>query len=165
MQYSNIGYAVAGQAAENVAKVPYKDLVREKIFGPLGMANSGFSPIEMGTRPNHGRPHYADSLKDAQAGRFHEGEFDDFFEVVAAAGEVYSNVYDILKWGSTIMNYGKLDGKQVLNRDAVEEQLTAYTIARSKRSIPEMAPATNYGLGWAITAYRGQAIYEHGKAI
>ncbi|KAG0049860.1 hypothetical protein BGZ83_005327 [Gryganskiella cystojenkinii] len=161
MQYSNIGYAVAGEAAENVAKVPYKDLVHRKIFGPLGMTHSGFSPIEMGKRLNHGRPHYADSLKDAQAGRFHEGEFDDFFEVVAAAGEVYSNVYDLLKWGSTIMNYGKLEGKQVLNRAAVEEQLSAHTIARSKRGMQEFAPVTNYGFGWGIDSYKGQAMYQH----
>jgi len=161
MQYSNIGYAIAGEAAQNVAKVPYKDLVRNKIFGPLGMTHSGFSPIEMGKKPNHARPHYADSLKDAQEGRFHEGEFDDFFEVVAAAGEVYSNVYDILRWGSTIMNYGKLEGKQVLNKAAVEEQLSAHTIARATKGSIEFSPVTNYGLGWGIDSYKGQAMYQH----
>jgi len=163
MQYSNIGYAIAGEAAQNVAKVPYKDLVHSKIFGPLGMTHSGFSPIEMGKRPNHSRPHYANSLKDAQAGIFHEGEFDDFFEVVAAAGEVYSNVYDLLKWGSTIMNYGKLEDKQILNKASVEEQLSAHTIVRSKRDIPEMSPVTNYGFGWGIDSYKGQAMYQHSK--
>ncbi|GJJ72505.1 hypothetical protein EMPS_04863 [Entomortierella parvispora] len=165
MQYSNIGYAIAGSAAENVAKVPYKDLVRNKIFGPLGMTNSGFSPIEMSKRPNHSRPHYADSLKDAQDGKFHEGEFDNFFEVVAAAGEVYSNVYDILKWGSTIMNYGKLDGKQVLDKDAVEEQLAAHTIARDRRVRKEFGLVANYGFGWGIDSYKGQAMFEHSGAV
>jgi len=163
VQYSNIGYAIAGEAAENVAKVPYKDLVRSSIFGPLGMTRSGFSPIEMKKLPNHSRPHYADSLKDAQEGRFHEGELDDFFEVVAAAGDVYSNVYDMLRWGSTIMHYGQLEGKQVLNRAAVEEQLTAHTIDRARRTIQEFSPVTNYGFGWGIDSYKGQAMYQHSK--
>ncbi|KAG0032183.1 hypothetical protein BGZ83_004475, partial [Gryganskiella cystojenkinii] len=156
-QYSNVGYVIAGEAAANVAKIPYESLVRNKIFRPLGLTHTGFSPINMGKRPNHSRPYYADSLKDAQAGRFHQGYLDTTFGFYSAAGDAYSNVYDLLKWGSTIMNYGNLDGKQVLNKAAIERQLSAHTVMRSQRTTPEFSPSSNYGFGWSIDSYKGQA--------
>ncbi|KAG0041959.1 hypothetical protein BGZ83_001074 [Gryganskiella cystojenkinii] len=161
LQYSNIGYAIAGEAAANVAKIPYERLVRNKIFRPLGLTHTGFSPIEMGRRPNHARPFYADTLKDAQAGNFHQGFFDTLIELDAAAGDIYSNVYDLVRWGSTIMHYGKLEGKQILNKTSVEELLSARTIVRDKKTIPELSPVTTYGMGWFIDSYKGQAVYYH----
>ncbi|KAF9568138.1 hypothetical protein EC968_002996 [Mortierella alpina] len=162
LQYSNIGYVIAGEAAANVAGVPYEDLVRHKIFRPLGLTRTGFSPIEMGKRPNHAMPFYADSLKDAQEGIFHEGYLDNSIEFDSAAGDAYSNVYDLVKWGRTIMKYGELDGEQILNKEAVQEQLKAHTIFRAEKSIPELAPASNYGFGWYMDSYKGQAMYSHG---
>ncbi|KAF9284566.1 hypothetical protein BGZ68_004601 [Mortierella alpina] len=165
LQYSNIGYAIAGEAAANVVGIPYVDLVRNKIFRPLGLTHTGFSPIEMGKRPNHAMPFYAESLKDAQEGTFHEGYLDNSTEFDSAAGDAYSNVYDLLKWGRTIMKFGELDGKQVLNKEAVQEQLKAHTIGRAEKSIPELAPASNYGFGWYMDSYKGQAMYSHGKQV
>ncbi|KAF9955264.1 hypothetical protein BGZ70_010296 [Mortierella alpina] len=162
LQYSNIGYVIAGEAAANVAGIPYEDLARIKIFRPLGLTHTGFSPIEMGKRPNHAMPFYADSLKDAQEGKFHEGYLDTFVEFDSAAGDAYSNVYDLLKWGRTIMKFGEMDGKQVLNKDAVQEQLKAHTVVRTEKTIPELAPASNYGFGWFMDSYKGQAMYFHG---
>lgn len=40
--YSNQGYAVAGVMLETLAKKPWEDLMREKIFKPLGMTSAGF---------------------------------------------------------------------------------------------------------------------------
>ncbi|KAG0041531.1 hypothetical protein BGZ83_001676 [Gryganskiella cystojenkinii] len=164
-QYSNIGYVIAGEAAANVAKTPYKQLIQEKIFHPFGLTNSGFSPVEMGKRPNHSRPFYAESLKDAQAGIFHEGDLDPELDFYEAAGDAYSNVFDLVRWGSTIMHFGQLDGKQILNKASVEEVLTARTIYRAKKTTPELSPATAYGMGWFIDSYKGQAMYYHNSDL
>lgn len=43
-RYSNLGYVVAGRIAGALAGTSWEDLVRRRIFGPLGMKNSGFSP-------------------------------------------------------------------------------------------------------------------------
>ncbi|KAF9900324.1 hypothetical protein EC991_007479 [Linnemannia zychae] len=165
VQYSNIGYTIAGEAAANVAGIPYEKLVESKVFGPLGLSNTGFSPIEMGKRPNHGMPHYADSFQDAQQGRFHEGGLDDTLDLLAPAGDIYSNVLDLVIWGRTIMQHGVLNGKQVLNKESVIEQLSAHTIDRAKKSTPDFAPSSTYGLGWFMDSYKGQAIYYHGGNV
>jgi len=165
LQYSNIGYAISGEAAANVAGVPYERLVHDKIFLPLGLSHTGFSPVEMGKRPNHAMPFYADNLKKAQEGIFHEGYLDRMIELDAAAGDIYSNTEDLLKWGRTIMKFGDLDGKQVLSKSSIEELLTARTIVRGARTIPELGPATTYSMGWFADSYKGQSVYYHGKFI
>jgi CubicO group peptidase (beta-lactamase class C family) len=40
--YSNAGYAIAGHMAEKVTGKSWEDLMREKIFSPLGMTSAGF---------------------------------------------------------------------------------------------------------------------------
>lgn len=41
-RYSNVGYALAGLMAETVSATSWEDLMRQRIFRPLGMASAGF---------------------------------------------------------------------------------------------------------------------------
>jgi CubicO group peptidase (beta-lactamase class C family) len=43
-QYTNSGYAIAGAMCEAVTGRSWEDLMRERIFGPLGMTTAGFGP-------------------------------------------------------------------------------------------------------------------------
>lgn len=40
--YSNVGYALAGLMAEETARTPWEDLMRDRLFRPLGMTSAGF---------------------------------------------------------------------------------------------------------------------------
>jgi len=42
MAYSNIGYNILGAAIESATGVNFENVVKDKIFDPLGMENSGF---------------------------------------------------------------------------------------------------------------------------
>lgn len=41
-RYSNAGYEIAGAMAERVTGQTYEDLMRARVFGPLGMSTAGF---------------------------------------------------------------------------------------------------------------------------
>lgn len=58
--YSNAGYAIAGHMAEKVTGQAWEDLLRDKLFRPLGMTTAGFGPP--GTRGKNDQPrgHQAD---------------------------------------------------------------------------------------------------------
>ena len=58
--YSNAGYSIAGYMAEKVTGKSWEDLMREKIFRPLGMTTAGFGAP--GTRGKNDQPrgHKAD---------------------------------------------------------------------------------------------------------
>jgi CubicO group peptidase (beta-lactamase class C family) len=42
MEYSNLGYALLGRIVANVSGQPYKDVVEQTLFKPLGMAATGY---------------------------------------------------------------------------------------------------------------------------
>lgn len=42
--YSNAGFAIAGAMAETITDTPWEDLMRSRIFTPLGMTSAGFGP-------------------------------------------------------------------------------------------------------------------------
>ncbi|KAF8978886.1 hypothetical protein BGZ46_006050 [Entomortierella lignicola] len=159
--YNNALYGVAGEAAANVAGVSYEDLVREKVLKPLGLNNTGFSTKEMSERLNYAMPYKADSLEDAQNGKFEPQPLDDFANKDAPAGDIYSNVLDLVRWGRAIMKYGNVDGKQILNKDSVIEMLSGQSIFIKEKQKPDFGPISGYGLGWMLDSYKGNVVYHH----
>ena len=161
--YHNVMYSVAGEAAANVAGVPFEQLVRNKIFRPLGFSSMGFTMGEMSKNPNHALPYQAASYEDAVAGRFIELPLDGGAEKTSAAGDMYSNVMDLARWGQVVMKGGMQDGKQVLSKEGVEATLSAHTIFKPVVQDPDFALSTTYGMGWVLNSYKGNNVYEHGK--
>src|SRR6185436_12432942 len=51
--YSNVGYAVLGEALAAAGGASWEDLVRRRILEPLGMADTTVSYAEAMARPNH----------------------------------------------------------------------------------------------------------------
>ncbi|KAG0028078.1 hypothetical protein BGZ82_008628 [Podila clonocystis] len=110
VNYNNALYAVAGEAAARVAGVPFEKVVRDKIFRPLGLSNTGFSMPEMSEGSNFAVPFLRDSYEDAKGGRFTELPLDNAIQKVAAAGDVYSSALDLARWGQAIMKGGSSFG-------------------------------------------------------
>ncbi|KAF9898056.1 hypothetical protein BX616_004552 [Lobosporangium transversale] len=167
MNYSNIMYAVAGEAAANVSGMTLEQLVETKVLQPLGLTNTGFGQLEMKAKSdNYAMPFMAESFEDAQKGNFKMGYLDPIYMADAPAGDMYSNVLDLLQWGRTILDQGELKGKQVLHKENVNELLTAKTLADTTRRYPEFSPVSAYGMGWFIDSYKGHIVYRHtGSAL
>ncbi|KAF9951260.1 hypothetical protein BGZ70_001053 [Mortierella alpina] len=162
VQYNNVMYGVAGEAAANVAGMSYEELVETKVLKPLGLSSTGFSTKEMRKNPNHALPYEAASFKDAQNGVFKPLPLDNMATACAPSGDIYSNVLDLVHWGQIIMNYGEHNGTQLLNRDSVMEMLSGHTIDFKGRRTPEFGPLRAYGLGWGLDSYKGYIVYKHG---
>ncbi|KAK3829962.1 MAG: beta-lactamase/transpeptidase-like protein [Linnemannia gamsii] len=161
VNYSNIMYAVAGEAAANVAGTPYEQVVHEKIIEPLKLSNTGFSQSTMKKLPNHASPYYANSFEDAQKGIFQECEYDEIYMAASPAGDIHSNVLDLLRWGKCVMDGGKVNGEQVLDKKNIETTLTPHNIDASEKRTSEFAITANYGLGWTLDTYKGHNCYCH----
>jgi CubicO group peptidase (beta-lactamase class C family) len=43
-QYNNLGYIVASTLPEHIYGIPFETFVKERIFDPLGMTETGYSP-------------------------------------------------------------------------------------------------------------------------
>ncbi|GJJ70299.1 hypothetical protein EMPS_02648 [Entomortierella parvispora] len=160
--YNNAMYTVAGEAGARVAGMPYEDLVRQKVLEPLGLHNSGFTADERWTLANHTQPFETESFEAAQRGEFTRIVQSEDYTRLAAAGSMYSNVLDLVRWGKTVLDLGQLDGKQVLDKASVEQVLKPHTIMDLSSKRPTgFSPFMAYGLGWTVDSYKGQPLYWH----
>ncbi|KAF9081610.1 hypothetical protein BGX29_004388, partial [Mortierella sp. GBA35] len=72
------------------------------------------------------------------------------------------NVLELAKWRRIILKEGELDGKQVLNKESVQETMKPHSIMETLERRPEFAYTTGYGYGWYLDAYKGHNVIHHG---
>ena len=95
--YSNQGFALAGAMMERAAKKPYEDLLREKVFQPLGMKSCGYGPPGTAGRVDQPRGH------TGSAGNFtpiQPGRNADNPEAITPAGRVHCTIADLARFAS-----------------------------------------------------------------
>lgn len=151
MNYNNVLYGVVGEAAANVAGMSYADLIETKILKPLDLKSAGLS--------------HPGTFDDAKKGIFEEGYIDSIPMPDAAAGDIFMDVMDLVKWGRVILKEGDLNGKQVLNKESVQETLKPQSIADDEERPPGVAPTLGYGLGWSLDSYKGHTCIRHGMCF
>ncbi|KAF9934582.1 hypothetical protein FBU30_001346 [Linnemannia zychae] len=165
--YSNVMYAVAGEASANVNQSTWEQVVQTKILDRLDLPNTGFNPQNMVKRStNYALPYDAVSLQAAQCGQFERGALDKTVGAEAPAGDMFSNVLDLVKWGRVVMKAGELNGVQVLNKEALKECVTPHSIMLNKMGRgKDFAIAANYGFAWELDSYKGNNFYFHTGSI
>lgn len=107
--YQNLMYLVAGTAVAKVSGIPWADFVTQRIFAPLGMAESNLSVTALSGHPNVAQPHarFNDTLRVISYRNL---------DVIAPAGSINSNVNDMAKWLRFQLAGGKVTGKPCLVR-------------------------------------------------
>jgi D-alanyl-D-alanine carboxypeptidase len=147
-KYSNLGFALMGEAIRRISAMPYADYVQHNILQPLGMNGSGFALSEaMRLR-----------MATGYTVRWLEGE-----PPVAphpplrgwdAAGALYSSVNNLARWIALQFrtNAEARGGAQVLKG--------ASLIAMHRAQFMEPTWMAGYGLGWRADR-RGENIYHH----
>jgi CubicO group peptidase (beta-lactamase class C family) len=89
-EYSNLGYGILGRLITNVAGSEYCDVVRERLFAPLGMVSTTYHPTDVPhERHAHGYLWRDDAWLD---------EPSDPYGALAAMGGAFSTVRDLARW-------------------------------------------------------------------
>jgi CubicO group peptidase (beta-lactamase class C family) len=162
--YQNIMYAAAGAVIEAASGKSWAEMMRARIFEPLGMTETIPTAATLATRSNVASPH---AIIAGQVRVIENASVDS----IAAAGAVWSNVADMAKWMQFLLDGGRvggITGKRLLSERALAELFTPQTIAPF-----DMYPTTRvikphwmtYGLGWFQQDYRGQAVDFHTGSI
>ena len=159
--YQNIMYLAAGEVAAAISGRSWDDLVRERIFTPLGMSESSTSIRALPQMRNVATPH---------------AEIDDTLHTVpwknidniAPAGSINSSVADMSQWVRMQLNGGKVGTKSVVSAGTLTETHSAQTVIPLSADNRQLNPYTHlqaYGLGWFIQDYRGRELRQHGGNI
>ncbi len=162
----NTGADVLGVLIARAAGQPFGDFLRERIFAPLGMRDSGFSVPEgklnrlataYGTDPKSG----AAAIYDPAAG----GQWSSEPAFPSGAAGLVSTVGDFLALSRMMLNKGALDGERILSRPAIEV-MTTDQLTPEQKAISGLTPGDFDSIGWgfgvAIITKRDQVAFTPG---
>jgi CubicO group peptidase (beta-lactamase class C family) len=137
-RYSNSGYSLLGYIIESVTKKSYEQVVREYIFFPLNMTNSGFDFTHL-QRKEKSTGYFAFNKKDTTISPIVDSS------VSFSAGAIYSTTQDLYRWHQALE-------KNVILTNAQQEK--AYSPVKN-----------HYGYGWVIDSLDGKRVVSHGGGI
>jgi CubicO group peptidase (beta-lactamase class C family) len=160
--YQNVMYAGAGAVVEAVTGQPWTDVIRTRLFEPLGMRGTLATAATLARQPNVATPH---DLIEGHVKVIENASVDS----VAPAGSVWSSVDDMAKWTMLLLNRGKAGERTLLKPETVDELFKPQTLVTAEAFYPTARLTrpkwTTYGLGWFQQDYRGRAIDFHTGSI
>lgn len=157
-QYQNIMYMTAGLLAGKLAGTTWEEIVRTRIFEPLGMVGSGFSVRAMQETPDFSRGYRKDKKKVV------EMPFYEDNDLVGPAGSIVSSVADLAQWLQLHLEKGKRKSAQFVSEAQVSQMHAPQMVMQARSKFPEI-PQRSYGLGWFVEPYRGRNMIHHGGNI
>jgi CubicO group peptidase (beta-lactamase class C family) len=153
-QYNNNMFVLSGLAIKNVSGSTYERFVEQRIFRPLGMESSTFSPEVARRSPHIGG-------REVLNGRAITVPMFRNTEILNPAGGVYSNVDDLANWMLVNLDGGRLGGQQVIQPSTLADIHRTHMASPATIRDAEYVPV-GYGLGWFTNMYRGHRMVQHG---
>jgi CubicO group peptidase (beta-lactamase class C family) len=135
--YSNSGYFLLGVIVEKVSGESYESFLQKNIFGPLGLAATGYDHFET-ILPNRATGY------SMAKGKIINSSFLDMSQPYSA-GSLYSTVDDLFRWNEALF------GGKVLSAKSLEAMTTPVK--------------NNYGYGLGVSAISGRKSVSHGGGI
>ncbi len=163
----NTGSDVLGVLIARAAGQPLDTFLRERIFEPLGMKDTGFSvpapqlgglATSYAVNPNTG----ALALYDAPEG----GQWSRPPAFPSGAGGLVSTVDDYLAFGHMLLHKGKYGSARILSRPAVETMTTDHLTPEQKAVsglVPGYFDSHGWGFGMAIVTRRDDVAAVPGR--
>jgi CubicO group peptidase (beta-lactamase class C family) len=134
MTYANAGYTIAGVIMERREKRAWEDLLRERLFVPLGMSSAGFGMP--GDAAKLDQP-WGHSLKDGKFIAMPPGFSADNPAAIGPGGTVHCSILDFARYAQFHLQ-GERGDTPILRG-------TSFT----KLHTP--APGHDYAMGWFVT--------------
>ncbi|KAG8221711.1 beta-lactamase/transpeptidase-like protein [Butyriboletus roseoflavus] len=156
--YNNIMYMVADHVIATYSGRPYTSFVEERIFTPLGMTVSTFSP----TKAEVSGKFTQGWTKEGR--RVPECFTEDIAFAMAGPGGIISSAVDMAKWISTWMNEGVRDNQTVIPPYVFQNVSYSYSVSADHPADPEHS-IVGYGTGWFRSSYRGHEVVYHTGSV
>jgi CubicO group peptidase (beta-lactamase class C family) len=163
----NSGSDILGVLISRVAGTSLEEFLRERIFAPLGMNDTGFSvPASK-----------LDRLASSYWTNFETGEFEVFDGVddsrwahppvfESGAGGLVSTVDDLLAFGQMMLERGKHENERILSRPSVELMTTDHITPEQKAVsgfFPDFWDSHGWGFGVSIVTRRDDLAASPGR--
>jgi len=141
--YSNFGYTAGGVAAAVAAGLSWEDLADKALFEPAGMTTASYRHADY--LGHEDRAHIHARLKDGSWAALYDRDPD----AEAPAGGASASLNDMLRFMRLQLGKGTLDGKTIVDADALAPPHEPRVIPGPPRS--PAARAGFYGFGWNVS--------------
>lgn len=153
--YSNEGTDTAGRIIEVVAGIPYEQFLQERLFGPLGMKDTTFTPTPLQLKrlaKSYKTNPETKQLEEVQI-PYLTYPLDAPGRYPAPGGGLFSTATDVARFCLMLANGGVLEGKTYLSKEAVNQM----TIKQTGEAVAE-----KYGFCLKV---EGAGVFGHGGAF
>ncbi|HET9279162.1 MAG TPA: serine hydrolase [Flavitalea sp.] len=158
--YNNMMFSASGAVMESITGISWEEIIRKRLFHPLGMNASCFTNEEMMQSRNFA---YAYFEPDSSR-RLQKRTFVSQSAALGPAGTIKSNVEDMSHWMIAQLNRGKYKGQQIIPEAAIHQTLVPNTIADKEGKWNELSNSL-YALGRVVQTYKGYKITTHTGSI
>lgn len=152
--YQNAPFSIIGEVHQKATGQSYEDLLKEKIFNPIGMYDSSTDFQSIRENTNTALPH-----KRKKNGWYTSSISKKYYNAVPAGG-VNASIHDMATYIRLLLGYYP----HVLTKsdlDPVFEPMIKTPVKRRYFSNWPKLNTAHYGLGWRILDYSGQEIAYH----
>ncbi len=140
--YSNLGYAVLGEALAHVSGKSCGEFLHDEVFLPLGMRRSAVPGPRLS--PEHAVGYRPDGRPEV-----------DYARVYTPAADVYASAHDLARFGMFHLKAHLPDQRPILSEKSIDEM----------KDTPVPMGNAEYGLGWHIRKdSKGRRQVLHGGA-
>ena len=158
--YSNMAYSLVGHLVEAFSGVSYKQYIRERIWGALGMTSTAFDPPpEMVERLAIPYVPDEDTERNTPAARLKAN--------VWPAGIVYGTVHDQASWVRFNLGDGTWNGQRLLEAATLDEMHTLQfeQFAGTPLGGGWGYEDPGYGLTWWVSPRDGERFFAHSGSV
>ena len=132
--YSDLDFILMGKVVEEITGMPLDEYARKNFYGPMGMATTGFKPLDRFPQsrivPTETDDYYRHQTVQ---GTVHD-EAAAMFGGVAGHAGLFSDAYDLSRLYQMLLNGGMYNGKRYLKKKTID-LFTAYNSDFSRRGI------------------------------
>ena len=158
--YSNMAYSLVGHLVEKFSGVPYRQYVRDNVWGPLGMTSTVFQPPPA-TAERLAVPY----VPDAETGR--NAPTTRVKANVWPAGIVYGTVHDQANWVRFNLGDGSWGDGRLLEAATLDEM---HTLQYEQFAGGPMGGGwgyddPGYGLTWWVSSRDGERFFAHSGSV
>jgi CubicO group peptidase (beta-lactamase class C family) len=174
-QYQNLMYLTAGYLVEQRTGRSWDELIRERVFTPLGMTRSNTSVRNLATADDAALAYvWRPCPAERTAGNGSAPSPSDCglvkvpyrnIDAVAPAGSINSSVEEMLHYIQLHIDSGRYSGRAVLSKENTVAMQTPQMLVGSDEIWPDELGMAAYGLGLSVTSYRGRKLVQHGGGI
>src|SRR2546425_140802 len=188
-QYQNLMFMTAGYLIEKRTGRSWDDLIRERLFAPLGMTRSNTSVRDLPPSDDaalayvwrtcpaeHAAANGSARSRGGSVGVGVGAGADTVscglvkvpyrnIDAVAPAGSINSSVEEMLHYVQFHIDSGRYEGRVILSKDNDMLMQTPQTLVGPQPIWPDDFGFATYGLGLAVMPYRGHKLGQHGGGL